>query len=940
MKTFHFWIIYILTSMTLSLQAQNPDVSDLSKPLPLDKNVRIGKLKNGLTYYIRQNAIPENRLELRLIVNAGSILEDKNQLGLAHFTEHMAFNGSKNFSKNELVDYLQTVGVKFGADLNAYTSFDETVYILPIPSDDDKIVEKGFTILEDWAGGLTFDHQEIDKERGVVIEEWRLGQGADRRMLDKFLPVLFQNSRYAERLPIGTKKILESFDYETIKKFYSDWYRPNLMAVVAVGDFDPDEIQKKIEAHFGNLKNPEIPRERKNFLVPDHDKTLIKVTSDKEAAFTKIYLFNKINYKKITTLGDFRKHILYQFFTGMLNERLNELRQKAEPPFIYAGVYHGGSWARTKDTYQAYTVVSQEGIEKGLQTLLLENERVKQFGFTIGELERYKKNFLMSYQQAFQERDKTESENYTDVYKEHFLKGHPMTGIEFSYHFINQIIPTIQLNEINEIAKELIQEKNRVVVVMSPEKEGIKIPTETKIQQILDDSKTQRITPYKDKMTDAKLMNEIPKRGEITEEKFDEKTEVTTLKLSNGIEVILKKTDFKNDEILMSGYSMGGHSLYSDDDYFSAWLASEIISQSGLDKFSNIDLQKLLAGKNVLVRPYISELQEGFMGNCRPEDLETMLQMTHLFFTKPRKDKEAFDSYINRQKSVLQNILSNPVYYFYDQVAKFLAQNNPRGASIPTTEQIDKIDLNRLFEIYQERFQNAGEFTFFFVGNFDTEKLKPLLETYLGSLPSQSKEETWKDLGIHPPEGKHEKIIQKGTDPKSMVRMVFSGTYKYESKTNFAMQMLAEILSIKLVEQIREEKSGVYGIGANTQLMKLPTERYLFNVSFPCAPENVEDLTQSVLNEIEKIRKSGVEEKDLKKVLETMRREHELDLRKNEIWQSVLEEAHRYGYGAENFLKYNELAQKITSKDIRRVAKKYLNGKNYIRLVLKPELEK
>ncbi len=935
MRKFKFYCLFIcLLGLTTFVQAQN---SDLKQKLPIDKNVRIGKLDNGLTYYIRKNTKPENRLELRLVVNAGSILENDNQLGLAHFTEHMAFNGSKNFTKNELVDYLQSVGVKFGADLNAYTSFDETVYILPIPSDDDKIVEKGFTILEDWAGGLTFDDQEIDKERGVVIEEWRLGQGADRRMLDSFLPVLYRDSRYAKRLPIGTKNTLETFEYQTIKQFYKDWYRPDLMAVVAVGDLEPDEIEKKIKAHFSNLKNPENPRKRENFQVPDHNETLIKVATDKEAAFTRIYLFHKKNPEKIETLADFRKYMLYQFFSGMLNERLNELRQKAEPPFIFGGVYYGTSWARTKNAYQAYAVVSQDGIENGLKTLLTENERVKQHGFTNGELERYKKNFLTMYQKAYSEKDKTESERYTDKYKDHFLEGTPMTGIEFSFKFVQGILPTIKLDEINSIAKELIREDNRVVVVTAPEKEGVKVPSEAEIKMILEASKSEKIEPYEDKLGNAKLMETTPKAGKITAEKSYEKVGITELILSNGIKVLLKKTDFKNDEILMSAYSAGGHSLYSDDDYQSADNAGSIIGNSGLGEFSNVDLEKLLAGKNVAISPYISELEEGFSGSCRPEDLETLLQLTHLSFTKPRKDKDAHASFINRQKSVLQNISSNPQYYFYDQSARFMAQGNLRHNGIPTSEDMDKINLDRVFEIYQERFKNAGDFTFFLVGNFDEAKLKPLLETYLGSLPSEPKKETWKNVGINPPTGKHDKIFYKGSDPKSMVRMIFSGEYKYEVQTNYAMEMLAQILSIKLIEQIREEKGGVYGIGASSQTEKFPEERYSVTISFPCAPENVEDLSKAVLDEIEKLRKSGAEEKDMKKVLETMRREHELDLKKNKFWLGVLKEAYVHEKSPEGILKHIENAEKVTSKDIQNVVKKYMNGKNYIRLVLKPE---
>ncbi|WPP51634.1 M16 family metallopeptidase [Catalinimonas niigatensis] len=911
--------------------------SDLSTEIPLDPKIIKGKLDNGLTYYIRQNSRPESRVELRLALNAGSLMEDDDQLGLAHFTEHMAFNGTKNFEKNELVNVLQMAGVKFGAHLNAYTSFDETVYMLTVPTADTTL-EKSLQILEDWADGISFEDEEIDKERGVVIEEWRIGQGAQRRMLDQYLPVLLADSRYANRLPIGTKAILENFDYQTIKRFYTDWYRPDLMAIIAVGDIDPKEMEAEIKQRFGDLKAPAKVRQREIYDVPAHQDNKVVVVTDKEASYNQIQLFYKEEGvpEKEETFQDYREMTKHNLFTGMLSQRLSELTQQADPPFMNAGAYYG-SIIRTANAFQEYAVVPENGIEKGLQVLLEENEKVKRFGFTVTELERYKKRMLTNYEAAYKERDKTESASYAAEYVRNFLEEEPVSGIGFEYKFLQQFLPEITLEEVNALASEWMEDGNMVAVVTAPEKEGTTVPSESEIRTILQDVINSEVEAYQDEEIASVLIENIPAAVEITNEKVIDEIGVTELTFANGVRAVLKPTDFKDDEILMLSYSPGGHSVYSDEKYFSAANADGIVQQSGVSDFSFVALQKFLADKNANASPYIGDLKEGFSGSTSPEDLETMLQLTHLYFTAPREDEESFQSYISKYKAIYQNVMSNPQYYYQDKVMRIMSQNHPRGGGFPTAEDWDSVSFEEAMNAYHDRFADASDFTFFFVGNLDVEEIKPLLASYLGNLPATNRKESWKDVGIRPPGGVVEEKVMKGTDPKSMVRISFTGEFEYSREEAYELNSLVQALNIKLIEEIREKKSGVYGIGANTSAVKLPYEHYTITVSFPCAPENVEDLSQAVFAEIKKMKESGPTKEDLMKVKEAQRREMETNLKQNNFWLQSLENIYFNGGDPVRIVEYEEAIEGLNTEDLKETANKYFNFDQYVKVVLYPE---
>jgi zinc protease len=910
---------------------------DLNAPIPIDPKVKIGKLANGLTYYIRQNAKPEKRAELRLVLNAGSILEDEDQKGLAHFVEHMAFNGSKNFSKNQLVNYLQSIGVEFGADLNAYTSFDETVYILPIPTDKAEIVDKGLLILQDWASGLSFDNQEIDKERNVVIEEWRMGQGADQRMMEKYLPVIFKDSRYALRLPIGSKENLEKFKYDVLKRFYKEWYRPDLMAIVIVGDIDPINMEKEIIKRFSSLKNPPKSRKRDSFSVPDHDDLRIVTASDPEASTTQLTFLYKKEAKPIRTLEHYRQSLIEMFYMGMLNRRFTEIGQQANPPFLQAECYFDGTWARSKDAFNLAASVTETGIEQGLQALLQETEVLRKFGFTAGELERFKKDALRQYEMAYLEREKNESEGYTSAYIAHFLQEEPILSMEFEYAFAKEIIPNISLEEINRISEKTLIPQNRVLLITAPQKEGLSFPAENRLREIIENAPKQTLTAYEDGAVNAQLMEKLPQAGKIVSEKKLENIQLTEWTLSNGAKVVIKPTDFKNDEVLFYGFSRGGQSVCSDSDYLSATYASSIVNESGLSNFSAVQLPKMLAGKMASVSPFINDLTEGVMGGSSPQDLETMFQLNYLFFTAPRPDTLAFRNFIQKGKTLVSNMLSDPQYYFYDQKMRLLCQNHPRGNRIPTEDDLKNIDFQSVFRIYKERFADASDFTFFLVGNVDLEKIKPLVELYVASLPSLGKKESWKDLGVRIPKGLIDKTFKKGKDQKSSVSLVFSGAFDYNRANNYAISAMADLLEIKLVEKLREEQGGTYSVEVEANTSKFPVEGYQISIDFACAPENVEKLCQSVWAEIRKMQSEGSKKEEVQKVKETMRLDLEKNLKENGFWLNSLQSYYYHASNPSEIPDCLQFVERINEESIRKAAIQYFDGKNYIRMILMPE---
>ena len=938
------FVCCLLTMYTAQAQTKTPEKQTTgsvpSEALPITPEVKIGKLSNGLTYYIQNNGKPADKVELRLAIKAGSIVETDDQVGLAHFMEHMNFNGTKNFKKNELVDYLQGIGVEFGADLNAYTSFDETVYILPIPSDDPAKLDKGFQILQDWAGNALLTEEDIDDERGVVIEEYRTRLGAATRMQSKYLDKIAYKSRYADRLPIGTKENLENFDYESVRNFQKDWYRPDLMAVIAVGDLDVETLEKKIKENFSELKNPDNPKPREAYYSENHEGTFVAVEWDEEATGSQVQIYYKDegNPEKTKTISDYRDNMVEGLFSQMINNRLREYSNKPNPPFIYGFSYHGRIIGN-KEAYQSFAQTNETGQLDALKVLLEENERVKRYGFKASELERAKKDYIARLERQFKNKDKRESNRIVNGYVYNFLQEQPIPGIDWIYNFAQSELPNIKLEEVNGLISDFLHDDNRLVILTGPKKEGLTKVTEKEVIDLLDTVKKADITDYEDESVREELMPVKPKKGSISGVEVNnhgEINETTTLTLSNGAKVTYKKTDFKNDEVLFEAFSYGGTSLYSDEELKETASANGGLFEASLDGLSKNDMTKLTSGKIVRVRPFIGSNSEGMRGSASPKDMEMMFQMIHMYFTKLDKDPEAFSSFISKQKAFLGNILSNPNIAFSIALGKFRNEGNPRYTGFPDEEALDNANYDLAYEKYKERFANAGDFHFYFVGNIDEDKLANYAETYIASLPSTGENEMYKAHDFRPKTGSQEFMYNKGTEPKSQVNLLWSGEAKYDEKEARALSVLGEILTIKLIEKLREEEGGVYGAGANGSMSKIPYGRFNFRIGFPCGPDNANKLADASITELEKIIKDGPTEIDLDKVKKAMLLSRKDELEQNRFWLTEIKNSDYNKDDLNNVINYEANVNALTVKDIHNVAKKYLTD-GYTRAILMPE---
>jgi zinc protease len=909
---------------------------DLTTPVAVDPSVKIGKLDNGMTYYIRYNKKPEKRVEFRLAVNAGSILETDEQQGLAHFMEHMNFNGTKTFPHNELIDFLQKTGVQFGADINAYTGFDETVYMLQLPTDDSLLLGKGYQVMEDWAHQALLDDKEIDKERGIIVEEWRLGLGAEDRMMKKYFPVILKGSLYADRLPIGKVDVIENFKHQVLRDFYHDWYRPDLMAIIIVGDLDPATVEQQIKNHFNGIKNPPSEKPRPMVEIPDNKDPLIAITTDKEATNNFVLMFYKHPVQPVKTLGDYRKKLITELFTGMLNNRFNEISQKPESPYVFAGAGYGHFLARNKDAYMVNAMSKENQIGKSLVVLLAENERVKRFGFTQTEFDRQKEDIYSQYEKAAKEFDKTESMNLSSEYVSNFLSEDPIPGVQKSFKYLKNLLPDIQLEEVNALAKQYVSDENIGLVITAPEKPGVIVPTEAEVLKIVQDSKTNDLQPYVDKFREEPLVKEALPAVKVVSTKENKELSFTELKLANGVTVVLKPTTFKNDEIRFSAYSLGGHSVVADDDFMSANYASQVIDMSGAGDFDNVELQKKLKGKTLEIHPYIEDVKEGLTGNTSPKDLETFLQLAYLYFKGPRKDTTAFKAFMSQLENQMKFMKSSPIMSFYDTLFKSAYPGYKRLVIFPSPEQLKQVDLDKLYKIYTDRFANAREFKFFLTGNFAVDSITPLVTKYLGNLPSLNREEKWVDVSPKFPQGTTTNILYKGTDPQGMVGIILVEDLEWNPKTLLELNMLKEILDIKLVEVIREKMSGVYSPQIMLQPEHYPKAKSQLVILFGCSPDNADNLSKAVFGEIKKLRKKGPTPEDLVKAKETLIRVRETDLQKNEFWLGKMESIYYDGTDPATILNFKDRVNAVTAEDLKLAAGKLLNPDHYVRVVLKP----
>ena len=899
-------------------------------PVPFDPNVRRGKLENGLTYYIRHNEKPAQRANFYIAQKVGSILEEDDQQGLAHFLEHMAFNGTKNFPGKALLNYMEHNGVKFGENVNAWTSIEQTVYMLTnVPTTNPRLVDSCILILHDWSSFISLESEEIEKERGVILEEMRQGQGAQMRIYEKILPEIYPNSPYGHRLPIGIEPVVGHFEHEALRAYYRKWYRPDLQGIIIIGDIDVNEIENRLKTIFEDIPAPVNPAERTRFQVADNEEPIVTIGTDREETTYNVMLFYKHDIVPFEERGDISywiKDYIDQLVSTMYNNRLEELTQKGNPPFIYGYGYYGTFYVSdTKDAWTSMAVAKdKDGIDEALSALVAENKRMQQYGFTESEFERAKADLMKRIESQYDERDKQETGRLFNPILAHFLTNEPLMGIENEYMLINQVLPALPLEAINQYAAELIRKDNIVITLTAPEKEGEVLPNKAELLAMFNKANEVEVEPYKETVSNEPLIATLPVKGAIESKKHDDTFDATILTLKNGVKVIYKPTTFKDDEIMMTAYSFGGYSAMDQSDPYTLQEINELATLGGLGNFSAIDLPKVLAGKKARVTPSVNSMTEGISGNCSVRDLETMLQLTYLYFNSIRSDEEAFQSYVTRTKAIVANAESDPNTAFRDNLMAAMYDNHPLVKRMKA-EDYDKIDYAKGLKLFADRFKDANNFVFTFVGNIDPETFEPMIEQYIGSLKTKNNNETWtdkapaitdKDVNNH-----YTKAME---NPMVTCYMVYNGEVDYTAENIMKMQVLGDVMDIVYTEKIREDEGGTYGVGVNGNLSLRPKESFMFLIGFQTNKEMYEKLMGIAISELQNVADNGPREQDLKKVKEFLIKKHAEDLESNRYWMNCIQAKERDNYNPMD--NYEKIVNGITGNDVANMAKAVLKG--------------
>ena len=910
-----------------------------ASPLPFDPKFTVGTLPNGLHYYIRKNAQPAKRAELRLVVNAGSILEDNDQLGYAHFIEHMAFNGTTHFPKNALVNYLQSIGLRFGADLNAGTSFDETIYNLTVPTDTARLVDTGVEVLAEWAHEQLFDSTEVVNERGVVREEWRLGRGAGQRMSDKEIPIILKGSKYADRLPIGNEKSIMSAQPSVLKRFYQKWYRPDLMAVVAVGDFDPAEIETMIKKYFDPIPAVQNPTPRPAATVPANKDPLIAIATDKEATSSVVQVGFKRTYEPLKTTDDYRRSLVEQIYRSMLNARLVEVAQKPNAPFNSAGISLSGFFARGLDAFTIGANVKNGGMQQGLEAVLVEIRRADELGFLASELDRAKAVVLRGAERAYTERATQTHAAYVNQCISAFLNGTTPVAPDFTYPLLQQMLPTITLAEVNGLAAKWITPENRVILAQGPDKEGVQIPSAGDLKSTFGKADKAKLTAYTESVPLGSLIEKEPAPGRIVSERQIPDVNATEWKLSNGIKVYVKTTDFKADEVLFAGSRDGGTSTVGDETYVSASQATAIMSMSGAGKFSAQDLDKKIRGSGKVASAglAIGPYSESISGAASVRDLETALQLLYLRVTEPRVDKPVWTAYKERLLAALANAGASPEAAFRDTITATMGRHAYRARPL-SARVVDEMDPDLALSFYKDRVADLGDFTLAFVGNIEPDALRPLVEKYIASLPAHGAISQFRDVSTDPPSGVVEKAVRKGTEPRATTQFYFTGPFQYTPDNRFAFSALMAVLQIRVTETLREQLGGTYSPSAGGGTSHIPQDRYTISIGYPSAPANVDKLEKSVFAIIDTLQTRGPSQADIDKVREQIIRGRENSAKQNGYWVGVLISRDE---SPDDYTKLmaasDERLKNLSVALVQEAARKYLDPKNHVKFVLVPE---
>ena len=900
--------------------------------LPPDSAITVGKLSNGLTYYIRPNGYPENQIYLRLVVKSGSVMEDDDQLGLAHFFEHMAFNGTEKYPENQVVNFLEKNGIQFGPDINAYTTFDRTVFMLNIPADKPQLLDQSIEILSQWAAYAKLEEKDIDDERGVVIEEWRRSQGAEDRLGNFVLETLLAGSRFAERNPIGKVEILENFGREQLVRYYNEWYTPDRMAVMVIGDIDQKAVKSLIEKYFAPLRNN--PDQRIiDMTIPIQAGTSAGVKTDPEATENQFDMYIKVPFHQAQTAGEYRDNIARTLFCNMMSDRFDQIKRSQNPPFLSAAAGFSHLFA-SADYYNLGVNLKEESVKEGIERACAEIARVAQHGFTETELERAKAELFSFVETLYNEQDKSHSSNLINEYTRNFMEDECIPGIAAEYEIYCQYMPQIGLDDVNSYVQNYLKKDGRVLVAIGkPEYLGSLSGTE--LQSIVDTALSSRQEPYKDLSLHESLIKELPPAGKVKSARTDRKTGLTTVKLSNGAKMLLYPTTFKNDQILISAISEGGSSLVPDSQWASSAVACAVVHNSGLGSFSKVELDQMLKGKNISVSPFIETYSEGFTGSSTRKDLETAFQLIHLYFTAPRFDQESYDSYMTRLKTVVKNQEASPDTAFVKRLKEIITQNHPRGRMMDM-EVYKEITLQDVQDVYRGRFADPGDFTFVLVGNIDIETAKKLGETYIASIPSKKTKERWKDVGLRLPSEGETASVYKGSDFRSQVITIMKGNFRYNEKENLYIDALSYFLDLRLMEVIREKLGGTYTISAYPSTTSMPLQQYMLNIIYSCSPLRVEELMNAVSDEIKKL-KEDIPQEYLDKYKATRLTEYNKEIKENSWYLSQLTDCAYYNLRFTGKSDFTKNLDKLTVKTLRKKAAKYFDTDNAINVILYPE---
>ncbi len=919
-------------------------MEQMMQPLPLEPNTRYGKLDNGLTYYIRHNEYPKGQANFYIAQKVGSVLEEEDQRGLAHFLEHMCFNGTENFPENSLIRYLESLGVKFGAQLNAYTSVDETVYnINNVPTGREATIDSVLLILHDWSHNLTLDPKEIDKERGVIHEEWRLRTQAMSRIIERQGPKLHSNSRPGSRFPIGLMSVVDNFKPEALRAYYEKWYRPDLQAIIVVGDLDVDRTEQSIKKMFSPIPMPENPAKREYFFVPKNDQAIIVSDHDKEQTIPIVMISNKHDDLMPREYHNTMPYLMTTFVKNMaitmLNKRLEEKALDPECPFIQAGV-EDGDFLLSKSQAFTTTVIPKEGrLDEAIRTAMAEVYRAAEHGFTAGEYDRSRNEFLSQVEALYNNREKTETGSYIQECVRHFLDNEAMPGIEFEHMLYSQATPQLPVDMANEMIKSLVSltDTNLVVLSVNPEKEGYVQPTEEQLLKSIHDAQQMHLEAYVDNVKNEPLIAKLPKPGKIKKE-VDGQFGTKILTLSNGARVILKKTDFKDNEVLMKAYSDGGTGRYGAEDKYNLNLASTLIGASGLGNFTDTELQKALAGIQASVSPSMSTRSEYLNGSSVPKDLRTLFELTYLHFQPLYRDDKAAASALNQMKEVLRNQAANPMRAFSDSLQTTLyGAENPRLA-LMKEENINKVSYDRVLDIYKDRFQGANDFTFVFVGNFDNDSIRQYICQYLAALPKVKRNDRPVDNQFNIRLGEYtNRFLRKMQEPQTAMILYLQAPVEYTLKNDAVSDVLGQALTMRLLETVREDMGAAYSVSASCGISKISDGSYRVNIQVyaPVKPEMCDSALLVIDQELQKMAREGAEEKYMSKIKEYLLKTYTENERKNPTWLDYIEEYDREHIDC--YTDYQQTVQNITSDDIAAMAKKILDSKNHITVIMLPQ---